>query len=97
MNNKQPVVYILASQKQGTLYVGVTSDLAKRIWQHKNNQVDGFTKKYGIHNLVWYEVHESIESAIKQEKIIKNWKRDWKIKRIEALNPDWCDLYDGLF
>ncbi len=97
MNNKQPAVYILASQKQGTLYIGVTPDLAKRVWQHKNSQADGFTKKYGIHNLVWYEVHDSMESAIKREKSIKNWKRDWKIKRIEVLNPDWCDLYDGLF
>ena len=97
MNNKQPVVYMLASQKYGTLYTGVTSNLAKRIWQHKNNQVDGFTKKYAVHNLVWYEVHESMESAIKREKAIKNWKRDWKIKRVEELNPDWCDLYSGLF
>ena len=97
MNNKQPIVYMLASQKYGTLYIGVTSNLAKRIWQHKNNQTDGFTKKYGVHNLVWYEVHESMESAIKREKAIKNWKRDWKIKRVEELNPDWCDLYSGLF
>jgi len=97
MNNKQPVVYILASQKYGTLYVGVTSDLAKRTWQHKNNQVDSFTQKYSVHTLVWYEQHMSMESAIKREKAIKNWKRDWKIKRIEEKNPDWCDLYSGLF
>ena len=97
MNYKQPAVYILASQKNGTLYVGVTSDLAKRVWQHKNNQVDGFTQKYAVHTLVWYEQHASMESAIKREKAIKNWKRDWKIKRIEAQNPDWCDLYSGLF
>ncbi len=96
MNNKQPIVYMLASQKYGTLYVGVTSDLVKRVWQHKNNQVDGFTKKYGVHNLVWYEVHRSMEAAIKREKALKNWKRDWKIKRVEELNPDWCDLYSGL-
>ncbi|MCF6191187.1 MAG: GIY-YIG nuclease family protein [Cocleimonas sp.] len=97
MNNKQPVVYILASQKYGTLYVGVTSDLIKRVWQHRNNQVEGFTQKYAVHNLVWYEQHESMESAIMREKAIKNWKRDWKIKRIEEKNPDWYDLYSGLF
>ena len=96
MNNKQPAVYILASEKYGTLYIGVTSDLVKRIWQHKNNQVDGFTKKYSVHNLVWYEQHTSMEAAIKREKVLKNWKRDWKIKRIEEQNPDWCDLYSGL-
>ncbi len=96
MHNKQPIVYILASQRHGTLYVGVTSNLTKRIWQHKNNLVDGFTQKYNVHHLVWYEVHESMRSAIQREKTIKNWKRDWKIKQIEALNPNWCDLYYGL-
>ncbi len=96
MIEKQPVVYILASKRHGTLYVGVTSNLVKRVWQHKNNQVEGFTKKYGVHCLVWFEVHEAMESAIQREKAIKNWKRQWKINEIENLNPDWCDLYLGL-
>ncbi len=73
--SKQPVVYILASKKNGTLYVGVTSNLVKRIWEQKNNMVDGFTKRYGIHLLVWYELHDNMESAIEREKRIKDWKR----------------------
>ncbi|MEA1959666.1 MAG: GIY-YIG nuclease family protein [Chloroflexota bacterium] len=93
---KRPAVYILASRKHGTLYVGVTSDLVKRIWEHKNNYVDSFTKRYGVHTLVWYEQHETMESAIAREKAIKEWKRDWKIKMIERSNPEWNDLYDGL-
>ena len=91
--NKQPAVYILASQKNGTLYIGVTSDLAKRIWEHKNHLVEGFTKKYNVHLLVWYEVHETMDSAISREKAIKNWKREWKIDLIEKENPSWLDLY----
>ena len=94
--NKQPCVYILASKRNGTLYAGVTSDLVKRIWEHKNNVVEGFTKKYGVHTLVWYEVHETMESAIGREKAIKNWKRDWKVKVIEEMNPQWRDLYADL-
>lgn len=94
--NKQPCVYILASKPNGTLYTGVTSDLVKRIWEHKNNVVEGFTKKYGVHTLVWYEVHETMQSAIGREKAIKNWKRDWKIKVIEEMNPQWRDLYDDI-
>ena len=93
MDQKQAAVYILASQRYGTLYVGVTSNLIKRVWEHKNNVVEGFTKKYGVHTLVWYELHESIESAIQREKAIKNWKRDWKIRMIEEQNLDWHDLY----
>ena len=96
MSKKQPAVYMLASKKNGTLYVGVTSNLIKRVWEHKNNVIDGFSKRYGIHNLVWYEMHEIMESAIGREKEIKNWKRDWKIRRIEESNPEWNDLYQSI-
>ena len=91
--NKQPAVYILASKRNGTLYIGVTSDLVKRIWEHKNNIVEGFTKRYGVHQLVWYELHESMESAIVREKRLKEWKRKWKLELIESTNPNWQDLY----
>ncbi|MFO7592922.1 MAG: GIY-YIG nuclease family protein [Pseudomonadota bacterium] len=91
-----PCVYILASKPNGTLYTGVTSNLPKRIWEHKNNVVEGFTKKYGVHTLVWYEVHETMESAILREKRIKEWKREWKIGMIEKNNPQWRDLYPGI-
>ncbi len=90
---KQPCVYMLASKRNGTLYVGVTSNLVQRIWQHKNNFVEGFTKRYRVHTLVWYEVHESMESAITREKAIKNWKRAWKLEMIEKFNSSWRDLY----
>ena len=90
---KHPAVYILASKRNGTLYIGVTSDLVKRIWEHKNNMVEGFTKRYGVHQLVWYELHESMESAIVREKQLKNWKRKWKLELIEKSNPNWQDLY----
>lgn len=92
----QPCVYMLASHYQGTLYVGVTSDLVKRIWQHKNDNVEGFTRKYHVHTLVWYEVHETMESAICREKAIKAWKRQWKVELIESVNPDWKDRYADL-
>ena len=91
--DKQPAVYILASKRNGTLYIGVTSALVKRIWEHKNNMVEGFTKRYNIHRLIWYELHESIESAITREKQLKNWKRKWKLELIESSNPKWQDLY----
>ena len=90
---KQPCVYILASDKNGTLYTGVTSDLVKRIWEHKNGSTEGFTKKYEVHTLVWYERHETMESAISREKAIKKWERAWKIEIIEGSNPEWRDLY----
>ncbi len=93
---KQPCVYILASQRNGALYVGVTSDLVQRIWQHKSDLVEGFTKKYGVHMLVWYEVHETMESAIAREKTIKGWRRKWKLDLIEATNPAWRDLYGDI-
>ena len=94
--SKQPAVYILASKRNGTIYVGVTSDLIKRIWEHKNDMVEGFTKRYGVHHLVWYELHESMGSAIEREKRLKEWKRAWKLELIESSNPDWQDLYNGL-
>jgi putative endonuclease len=91
--NKQAAVYILANKRNGTLYIGVTSDLVKRIWEHKNKMVEGFTMRYGVHQLVWYELHKSMESAILQEKRLKDWKRAWKLELIERSNPDWQDLY----
>ena len=91
--NKQPAVYILASKRNGTLYVGVTSDLVKRVWEHRNNIVEGFTKRYGVHQWVWYEVHEDMNCAIEREKQLKEWKRKWKLELIEGTNPDWKDLY----
>ena len=93
MYMKQPCVYMLASRRNGTLYAGVTSDLIKRVFEHRTNAVDGFTKQHCVHTLVWYEVHETMDSAIEREKNIKRWKRAWKIREIEELNPDWEDLY----
>ena len=93
---KSPCVYILASQKNGTLYVGVTSDLIKRVWEHKNDMVEGFTRRYNVHSLVWYEQHETMESAISREKAIKAWKRKWKLELIERGNAQWQDLYPTL-
>jgi putative endonuclease len=94
--NKQPAVYIVTNKRNGTLYIGVTSDLVKRIWEHKNNMVEGFTKRYNVHKLVWYELHATMESAITQEKRLKNWKRKWKLELIESINPDWEDLYNTI-
>jgi putative endonuclease len=96
MITKQPCVYILSSQRNGTLYIGVTSDLIRRVWEHKNNLVEGFTKKYGVHQLVYFEFHDDMVSAITREKQIKKWNRDWKLRLIEEQNPDWKDLYEGL-
>ena len=93
---KQPCVYILASHRHGTLYTGVTSNLVQRVWQHKNGLADGFTKKYAVHSLVWYEMHENMESAIVREKRIKAWKRAWKLRLIVQENPTWGDLFDAL-
>jgi len=87
---------MLASRKNGTLYVGVTSDLIKRIWEHKNNAAEGFTQRYGVHTLVWYEPHESMISAIGREKAIKEWHRAWKIRLLEKNNPEWKNLYQKL-
>ena len=94
--NKQPAVYILASKRNGTLYIGVTPNLVKRIWEHRNNLVEGFTERYGVHNLVWYELHGSMESAIQREKQLKEWKRKWKLELIENANPKWEDLYNKI-
>ena len=90
---KSPCVYILASRRNGTLYVGVTSDLVGRVWQHKHDCVPGFSERYGVHDLVWFEMHTTMASAIAREKAIKKWNRAWKLRLIEAGNPEWRDLY----
>ena len=92
-SDNQYYVYILASKRNGTLYIGVTSNLINRIYEHKNNLIEGFTKKYNIHNLVYYEITEDVNSAITREKQLKIWKRNWKIELIEKNNPKWKDLY----
>jgi putative endonuclease len=89
-------IYILANKRNGTLYIGVTSDLIKRIWQHKEGVVDGFTKKYDLKKLVYYEQHANAESAIHREKRLKEWKRQWKLELIEKSNPEWKDLYGNI-
>jgi len=94
--NRHPVVYILASDRNGTLYVGVTSDLIKRIWQHREHLAQGFTDKYEVTHLVWYEQHPSMESAITRGKQIKAWKRQWKLELIEAANSYWNDLWPDI-
>lgn len=93
MGGRQYYVYLLASKRNGTLYLGVTSNLIKRVYEHKNNLVSGFTQKYKIHNLVYYETTDDINSAITREKQLKKWKRTWKIELIEKDNPGWKDLY----
>lgn len=93
---KAGYVYILASRRNGTLYVGVTSDLKGRVWEHKNDLVEGFTSKYGVHMLVYYEVAGDIRSAITREKQLKKWNRGWKLRLIESFNPTWRDLYEDL-
>jgi putative endonuclease len=94
---KQPAVYILASKPYGTLYIGVTSDLSARIEAHRNDCVDGFTKEYGVHTLVYYELHEEMYEAIQREKRLKKWNREWKIRLIEEMNPEWKDLAEQIF
>ena len=89
-------VYILASRKNGTLYTGVTNNLIKRVYEHKNNLIEGFTKKYHVHDLVYYEEYNDVIEAISREKQIKKWNRQWKIELIENLNPEWKDLYGEL-
>ena len=93
---KQYYVYILASHKNGTLYVGVSSDLVRRIWEHKNKAVKGFTSKYGVDRLVYYEIFDDPENAIKREKRLKEYKRQWKIDLIEKKNSEWEDLYEAI-
>ncbi|MDA8219752.1 MAG: GIY-YIG nuclease family protein [Dehalococcoidales bacterium] len=94
--SKQPVVYILASKRNETLYVGVTSDLIKRAWEHRNNVVAGFTGRYGVHRLVYFELCDDMEQAILREKRIKKWNRAWKIDLIEEHNPAWMDLWETI-
>jgi putative endonuclease len=94
--SKNYYVYILASKKIGTLYIGVTSDLVKRVYEHKHNLVEGFTQKYNVHNLVYYETTQNIESAITREKQLKKWNRKWKLELIEKQNPSWKDLYEEI-
>ena len=93
---KQPAVYILASRRNGTLYTGVTSGLPRRVHAHRSDAVDGFTKRYSVHLLVWYEPHVEMYAAIGREKCIKEWKRAWKLALIERFNPDWRDLYPDI-
>jgi putative endonuclease len=91
--SKNSYIYILTNKKNGILYIGVTADLSKRIWEHKNKITKGFTSKYNLDKLVYCEHYEDVTMAIKREKILKSWKRDWKIKLIEGANPNWDDLY----
>lgn len=93
---KQGYVYILASKKNGTLYIGVTSDLIKRVYEHKNNVVEGFTRKYEVHSLVYYEIYDDITTAIEREKKLKKYKRQYKLELIETENPKWMDLYETI-
>lgn len=93
---RQPSVYILASSRNGTLYVGVTHDIVRRAWQHRCDVVDGFTKRYGVHRLVHVEFHASMSEAIRRETQLKKWRRAWKLQLIEEGNPDWRDLYNEL-
>ncbi|MBI1326044.1 MAG: GIY-YIG nuclease family protein [Alphaproteobacteria bacterium] len=94
--DKQYFVYIMARGRNSTFYVGVTSELQKRVWQHKEGLYDGFTKKYDINKLVYYEIFDDPENAIKREKRLKKWNRTWKMRIIEEMNPAWCDLYEIL-
>ena len=96
MQNQQYWVYILTSQRNGTLYIGITNNLHRRVWEHKQQKVKGFTNKYEVHHLVYYELHESVEMAITREKQIKKWNRLWKLNLIENRNPTWKDLYEEI-
>ncbi len=93
---KNGYVYIVTNKPFGTLYIGVTSNLIKRIWEHKEKRIEGFTKRYGLDLLVYYEMHEQIESAINREKQMKEWNRNWKLRQIMEMNPDWKDLYNEI-
>jgi len=93
---KQPAVYILASKRNGTLYTGVTSDLRKRVFEHRSDTIEGFTKKYAVHDLVYFELHENMPAAITREKQIKKWNRVWKLRMIEQQNPNWEDLWSQI-
>jgi putative endonuclease len=91
---KLPAVYIMASGVRGTLYIGVTSDLVRRVWQHREGTLGGFTARHEVKRLVWYERHESMEMAIGREKVLKKWRREWKLELIESVNPQWQDLWE---
>ena len=93
---KQPAVYILATGKRGTLYIGVTSNLVARTWQHREHLVDGFTKRYDVTRLVWYELHGTMDTAILREKQLKKWNREWKLRLVQEFNPEWRDLWDDI-
>ena len=93
---KRPAVYIISNKFQGVLYIGVTSNLWQRIWEHKNGRFEGFSKKYGLGVLVWYEGHHSMASAIHREKRLKKWTRDWKLELVDEFNPSWCDLHEEI-
>ena len=93
---KKPAVYILASKRNGTLYIGVTSDLVKRMWQHRHDVIEAFAEKYSAHQLVYYELHSTMRDAIQREKQLKKWNRAWKIALIEKGNPEWRDLYPAI-
>jgi putative endonuclease len=93
---RQPAVYILANKRNGTLYIGVTRNLQQRVWEHKNDLVEGFTKKYGVHRLVYYELHEDMMAVIRREKQMKKWNRTWKLELVETQNPEWEDLWEGI-
>jgi putative endonuclease len=93
---KQPAVYIMASKRNGTLYIGVTSNLAKRVWEHRSDLMKGFTQKYGVHHLVYFELHSDMGTAIQREKQLKKWNRAWKIALIERGNPAWQDLWTAI-
>ena len=87
-------VYVMASRRNGTIYIGVTTDLARRAWEHREGLIEGFTKKYNCKMLVWFERHDTIEAAIVREKQMKEWQRAWKLRQIEEMNPDWNDLFE---
>jgi putative endonuclease len=93
---RQYFVYILANHRYGTLYVGITSDLVRRVWEHRSDLVPGFSREHGLHRLVWYEVHATAYEAITREKRIKKWHRDWKVNLVPEVNPMWDDLYEGI-
>jgi len=93
---RQFYVYIMASARNGTVYIGVTNDLPRRVWEHERELVDGFTKKYGVHRLVWYQAADTALSAITREKQLKKWRRAWKLRLIEELNPKWKDHYEDI-
>jgi len=96
MQRKEYFIYILANKKNGTLYIGITNNLIRRIYEHKNDLIDGFSKKYGIHNLVYYESYNDVRDALNRETQMKKWNRKWKIELIEKSNPEWNDLYNEL-